>query len=200
MAYSLIKTFNLAQSRKVLFQKVESVAPEQWLDEALSRGMQLFVNSEKARSELIVMPLLLTIRNLNQNCFSIYSGEKLDGAPDKGLKGECDFILTCTPPLPAMQAPIVTIVEAKKQDIAGALGQCAAQMLGARLFNRGGPAEIETIFGCVTTGEAWQFLQLEDEFVHIDSKRYYINNVGQVLGVFQVIIDFYKQLPETVSG
>jgi hypothetical protein len=67
-------------------------------------------------------------------------------------------------------------------------------MLGARLFNQNENNDIETIYGCVTTGETWQFIKLENEVIHIDSHRYYINNVGEILGVLQVIIDFYKSL------
>ncbi|MEN8220219.1 MAG: hypothetical protein ABFS56_28485 [Pseudomonadota bacterium] len=85
-------------------------------------------------------------------------------------------------------------VEAKKNAIESNLGQCAAQMLGARLFNQNENNDIETIYGCVTTGETWQFIKLENEAIHIDSHRYYINNVGEILGVLQVIIDFYKSL------
>ncbi|MCI0529965.1 MAG: hypothetical protein L0Y56_21180, partial [Nitrospira sp.] len=87
---------------------------------------------------------------------------------------------------------IVTIVEAKKNDIEGGLGQCVAQMLGAQLFNQKEGSETETIFGCVTTGEAWQFLKLEKDFVYIDSHRYYIIQVDEILGVFQTIVAYYK--------
>jgi len=35
-------------------------------------------------------------------------------------------------------------------------------MLGAQIFNQG---EINTIYGCVTTGEIWQFLKLEQNII-----------------------------------
>ena len=50
-------------------------------------------------------------------------------------------------------------------------------MLGARLFNQDEKNDCEIIYGCVTTGEAWQFMKLENEVLYIDSRRYYINNV-----------------------
>lgn len=189
---ALIKTFNLEQQRNLLFENTPPVEADQWLSETLKKSMQLVVDTEKARSELIVMPILLESRELNKNCFAIYSGETFDVEPEKGLKGECDFILTYSPPLQTIQAPIIIIVEAKKHDIEGSLGQCAAQMIGARLFNRNNNSEIETIFGCVTTGETWQFLKLENNVINIDGSRYFINNVNQILGVLKVIIDFYK--------
>lgn len=198
MAYSelnkLLKSFNLTQNRYPLFEQIKSLEIDPWLNETLNKSMQLVIESEKARSELIVMPILLASRERNQNCFAIYSGETLDAKADKGLNGECDFILTYSPPLPAIQSPIFMAVEAKKNAIESNLGQCAAQMLGARLFNQNENNDIETIYGCVTTGETWQFIKLENEVIHIDSHRYYINNVGEILGVLQVIIDFYKSL------
>jgi hypothetical protein len=171
-----------------LFEKVEVLEVPPWLQEALRKGMQLALLSEKVRSELIVMPILLTCRELSGNKFAIYSGQRLDVDPQRGLVGECDFILTTTQPLPLLQSPIVTILEAKKHDIEAGLGQCAAQMVGARLFNQSEGREDKTIFGCVTTGEDWQFLKLVQTTLTIDSRRYYINNVGQILGMIQAIV------------
>lgn len=60
-------------------------------------------------------------------------------------------------------------------------------MLGAMLFNQQEGRPISTIFGCVTTGEAWQFLKLEDGIISVDSERYYIDAVGTLLHVWQCI-------------
>ncbi len=113
------------------------------------------------------------------------------------LNGECDFILTYTPPLPSIQAPIIMMIEAKDHNIEGYLGQCAAQMMAARLFNHNDQVELALMFGCVTTGEAWQFLKLTQDSITIDKHRYYIDNLPQILGVLQVIIDLYTTQLET---
>jgi hypothetical protein len=66
-------------------------------------------------------------------------------------------------------------------------------MVGAGEFNRragGGPEEIS---GCVTNAEAWQFLRLSGSVAAIDRRRYYIDNVGGILAVFQAI--FASALP-----
>ncbi|MBN3948244.1 MAG: hypothetical protein HWQ38_18060 [Nostoc sp. NMS7] len=60
------------------------------------------------------------------------------------------------------------IVEAKKNDIEAGLGQCIAQMVATDLFNRSsGQADIP-VYGCVTTGEVWQFLQLSQKVALLD--------------------------------
>ena len=169
------KAFSLTLKREDLFESIKPIEASQWLKEALDMGIQLAFNSEKARSEFLVVPILLTGRKLNHNSFSIHSGERLDVEPDSGLVGECDFILTNTLPLPVIQSPIVIIVEAKKNDIESGLGQCVAQMLGAKLFNQREGNPIDTIFGCVTTGESWQFLKLENDIISINNGRNYIN-------------------------
>ena len=41
---------------------------------------------------------------------------------------------------------------------------------------------------CVTTGEVWQFLRLEESAVTIDRVRLFIDNVGGILAALQAII------------
>ncbi len=185
------KKLGLRTEQRRLFGTVAPVEVPQWLRESLDAGMPMAVVSEKARSEFIVAPLLLTLRKMTDDMLYIYSGQRLDVDLSQGLVGECDFILATTPPVLMMQSPIITIVEAKKHDIESGLGQCAAQMVGARLFNQQEGNDIETIFGCVTTGEIWQFLKLEDKSISIDTDRYFIDNVGLILGILQVIVAVY---------
>ena len=171
-----------------LFSAVTPLPVPLWLGELLTKGMQLSLLSEKARSEFIVAPILLASRELSRDAVSVYSGQRLDVDAEHGLVGECDFILSASPPVPILRAPLVTIVEAKKNDVEAGLGQCVAQMAAARRFNQEAGRAVPVIFGGVTTGEAWQFLRLENAVVLIDRKRYYIDNVGGILAVLQAII------------
>ncbi len=91
--------------------------------------MQLALVSEKARSEFVVAPILLAAREMSRETLTIYSGQRLDVDPERGLQGECDFILALSAPLPRLRAPLLIIVEAKKNDIEAGLGQCVAQMV-----------------------------------------------------------------------
>jgi hypothetical protein len=83
---------------------------------------------------------------------------------------------------------VITLVEAKKNDIEGGLGQCIAQMVAARLFNQAAGEGARPVYGCVTTGEAWQFLRLADGTALIDQRRYYIDRVEEILAVIQAIV------------
>ncbi len=162
-----------------------------WLADALARGSQglhLSLISEKSRSEFVVAPVLLAGRELSAHRFAIYYGQRLDVDPARGLTGECDFLLTATEPVLPFQAPIAVVVEAKKNDIESGLGQCVAQMVAAGQFNEDAGRPGAAFFGCVTTGETWQFLRLVGTDVRIDSNRYYIDAVGKILGVIQQIV------------
>jgi hypothetical protein len=171
---------------------VPSDVPD-WLRDFLERGRQLALVSEKARSEFIVGPILLACRELSGGTLAIFSGQRLDVDASRGLVGECDFLLALSEPLPRLRAPIVAMVEAKKNDIEAGLGQCVAQMVAARDYNERDASKDRILHGCVTTGEAWQFLQLEGSSVTIDRTRIYIDNVAGILSHFQAIVVSHQQ-------
>ncbi|MGD1864803.1 MAG: hypothetical protein ACFB0D_09625 [Phormidesmis sp.] len=208
MAYSdfslsqVKKEFALVETTGCLFPQNIALEPSEWLSETLRHSLTLAISSssEKARSEFIIAPILIEIKRRNSQKIAIHSGERLDIDSDQGLKGECDFILSRGPVSSTIETPIISLVEAKKNDIKIGLGQCVAQMIGAQRFNQAEGNDILTIYGCVTTGEDWQFLMLEDNRVIIDTQRYYINEPQKVLGIFQKIVDGYTLLPEQVAA
>lgn len=181
-----------------LFPDLRPAAVPDWLRDGLARGsqgIQLSLISEKSRSEFIVAPILLAGRELSGDRFVIYSGHRLDVDPEKGLVGECDFILAATGPVLPLQAPIATVVEARKNDIESGLGQCIAQMVAADRFNRAAGRDGLPVFGCVTTGEAWQFARLDGLVALLGQRRFYIDRVDLVLGAFGAIIDTCRGNP-----
>ena len=199
MAYSdftlqdVVTEFGLVEDRAKLFDNVETLEMSEWLKETfeVSLDFALSTPSEKAKSEFIIAPILLELGKRNHGRFGVHSGKGLNVLPEKGLNGECDFILTKGKITYTIQTPIFALVEGKKDDIEPGLGQCAAQMIGAKIFNQNKGNDIEIIFGCVTTGEAWQFLKLDHDTILLERNRYYLDNVGQILGMLQNIVDFY---------
>ena len=171
-----------------LFAGIAPAPVPEWLPGWLDRGTRLALISEKARSEFIVVPILLAGREQSGERLAIFSGQRLDVDPVKGLVGECDFILAIGPAVPPLRAPVVTIVEAKKNDVEAGLGQCIAQMVAAQRFNEQAGRPTASTYGCVTTGETWQFLRLAGTTAQLDRKRYYLDNVGGILGVIQAIL------------
>jgi hypothetical protein len=193
MAYSdfsvdqALKLLGVTLQMVKLFPELTPLSVSEWLSEALAQGRDLAF-SEKARSEFIVCPILLATRRLSHKAFTIHSGQRLDVQAKLGLVGECDFILGASPIVLMIRSPKVTIVQAREHDVEVGLGPCIAQMVGARIFNEPDGHDVGPIFGCVTTGEIWQFLRLEESAVSIDRIRYYISNVGLLLAVWQAVI------------
>ena len=158
-----------------------------WLIDQLRRASTLPFVSEKARSELVISPILLAVREMSGDRMSVLSGIRFDVEPNRGLVGECDFLMSFSDPLPVVRPPVITLLEAKKQDIDAGLGQCIAQMVAARIFNER-HGKTGSVFGCVTTAEIWQFLRLDGSEVKLDPTRRLISDVGELLGVFRLIL------------
>ena len=75
------------------------------------------------------------------------------------------------------------VAEAKKEDMKKGYGQCIAEMIAAQRFNEREGEAISKIYGAVTTGDRWKFLELESATARIDAADYYIENVGKILGI-----------------
>ncbi len=103
---------------------------------SLELARDLPTRTKKSRSEAIVFPILAELRKRHNKFFTIYSGETLDADSEKGLRGECDFILTKDVGTYDVNYPIIQLVEAKRNDIEFGVAQCAAQVVGAKVFNQ----------------------------------------------------------------
>jgi hypothetical protein len=171
-----------------VFPELTPVTPQAWLTDQLARAAQLRVASEKARNEFIIAPILLAARELSGNALAIFSGERFDVDTADGLGGECDFLLSLSAPVPIIRAPVVFVVEAKKQDIEGGLGQCAALMVAARRFDVRQGRALARVYGCVTTGEVWQFLRFDQDDIIYDTQRFFLDDVGRILAAFLHVV------------
>ncbi|MEO0040834.1 MAG: hypothetical protein RL329_282 [Bacteroidota bacterium] len=188
---SVKKKFGLKTVRKPLFQSLQPVQPTELLLATLQRAAKMTIASEKSRSEWIVAPILMEVKYLNADKMNILSGENLDVDKEQSLTGECDFIFVRDPDMETVESPIFCLVEAEKNDITGGTGQCIAQMIGARMMNEQDGVHFPTIYGCVTTGSDWQFLKLEGQLVTLEENLKYINELPQLLGFFQQIVNAF---------
>lgn len=173
-----------------LFAHHAPVTPSPLLVDTLSVNVPLAIaiGNEKARSELVVTPILVALKRLHPTVMSLFSGVELPADAAAGLTGTCDFLLSLTPEQIYVKAPVVTLVEAKRDDLGLGVGQCAAEMVGARIFNQRAGNVIETVYGAVTTGTMWRFLSLSGEQLVIDLDEYGIREVGRILGILSFMI------------
>jgi len=174
-----------------LFEACESVEPSPFLIETLKENvpLALSISTEKARSELIIINLFIELRKKYHHKISLFSGVKFDVDASKNLNGFCDFIISSSPEQLFITAPIIAVVEAKNENIISGLGQCIAEMIASQQFNSEEKQEIKTIYGIVTTGNAWKFLKLVERDVFIDMKEYHIDNTAKILGILAAMIE-----------
>ncbi|MEH1931072.1 MAG: hypothetical protein V7K14_11810 [Nostoc sp.] len=185
------KIFGLTISDKIdIFASVHEVECPLLLAEVLRENVPLALasNTEKSRSEMIIAPILIAVSKYLNNQISLFSGIDFTVDSTQGLNGNCDFIISRSPELLILNASVVTIVEAKKENINAGLGQCVAEMLAAKLFNEREGNNIQTIYGTVTTGTNWKFLKLIGQVIEIDLSEYYINNIGKIIGILSNIL------------
>lgn len=173
------------EKRSSLFGHVAGVTPNPALTNTLQTYSPLAtaINTEKARSEMIVAPILMEFWRLMADHLSLFSGTDFPVDTEQGLVGTVDFMVCASPERFFITAPAVIIVEAKRESLKTGLGQCGATMLAAQLFNTQHNYPIDTIYGAVTTGTAWQFLKLEETTLHIDWDEYYANQIDKILGI-----------------
>ncbi len=199
MAYSdftlkkLRTEFGISNQKVNLFSSVEDIQPSEELNKRLLFAEKLPLISEKAKSESIIAPVLYEIIQRNNFDVIIHSGEQLNIDKEKGLIGECDFILSKNTNSLDVSYPIFQIVEAKRGDINNGIAQCAAQMIGADLFNKEMKNQSNTVYGCVTSAKEWQFIKLSENSILLHSKTFFIDEIEKILGIFQHIINEFKK-------
>ena len=153
-------------------------------------SLALNINTEKARSELIISPVLVEARRLLNHQISLYSGIDFSVDESQGLNGFCDFILSQSPDQVFLESPVLCVVEAKNENIKTAYGQCAAEMIAAQIFNQRNQQD-GIVFGLVTTGSNWKFLKLEQQNLSIDYDEYLISQSDKILGILLHIMNYH---------
>ncbi len=174
----------------VLFSNISKIKPSAWLLQTFSYNKNFPVSTEKARSEFLVAPILVEIKQQNLDKLTIFSGYQFDIDKERGLKGFCDYLISKKSNAAFIESPVVALVEVKKdQDLVEAAPQCIAEMYAATIFNEKNKTLIPVIFGVITTGYEWLFLKLENKEVIIDTRRYSITDLEDLLGVWQTVIN-----------
>lgn len=186
---TVIRRFNLDLQMHRLFGEVPPVAPSLWLQETLAETEFFPPTNEKAKSERIISPVLTEVARQWKGRISFFSGENIDMDPTQDLAGPCDFFFALQPPKPYIEAPIISIAEAKDEDMDWGIAQCAAQMYGASLFNQAEGKAIPMLYGAATDGIEWRFLRLQDNQFVLDTRVY--TDLSEVLGVWQTIMRAY---------
>jgi hypothetical protein len=150
------------------------------------------IGTEKARSELVIAPVLFELVRARRPTLSLFSGVELVVDPAAGLTGTCDFLISASPEQLFVKAPVVVVVEAKNESIRDGMGQCVAEMVASKIFNEREDNAIETVYGAVTTGQIWKFSSLTGKTLQIDMVEYLIDQPDKILGILASMVPATK--------
>lgn len=198
MAYSdftlskIKETFQIVTEEKVsIFSDIEEAKISDYLKETLKENipLALAIHTEKARSEMIVTPILIALRKGFNHRISLFSGVEFNVDKKNGLNGVCDYIITLSTEQLYVSSPVISVVEAKNDNIKSGLAQCAAEMIASKRFNEQQGNSIGALYGIVTTGTIWKFLKLDGSRLYIDVGEYYIEQLGKIMGILSHIIN-----------
>ena len=198
MAYSnftletVRKDFQLETVQSIgIFSNMEPVSPSELLATVLAKKVPIAtaIGTEKARSELIVADVLFELLEHFSQRISLFSGIEFNVDTEEGLTGICDFLISRSPDQLSLEAPVVILVEAKKEDLTAGLGQCIAEMIAAQRFNAEKENDIPRVYGATTSGTDWRFLKLEGQKLHIDIAVYQITQCDKILGILAGMVE-----------
>jgi hypothetical protein len=189
--HTAVQTFGLRVERDAdLFIGVAALEPSDylraWLDDFGT--LALAVGTEMARSVYLIAPLLAEAQRRAAGPVHVLPGMALDADRARGLNGFCDYLIARSEEIYYLRSPLAAVVEAKREDIIAGLGQCAAAMVGMRIFNERDGTPFPLLYGCVSSGTNWRFLRLEGDVLFIDRREYYLGEASLVLGVLVQIM------------
>jgi hypothetical protein len=172
-----------------LFSTIPPCAISAHLQETLAENAPLAVsiNTEKARSELIIAPVLVELRKQFHHRISLFSGVEL--TVDKDLTGFCDFIISHSPEQFFLKSPLIVVVEAKNENMMNGLGQCIAELIAAQRYNEKEGNAIAGVYGVVTSGNLWKFIKLAGDTAYLDLDDYGIKEITRIIGILGAMVE-----------
>jgi hypothetical protein len=197
---SVLEKFGLTMSSRSLFDAVAEVQISGDLQRSLKKFGQLAlrINTEKARSEWLIAPLMGEVWARCENDIYVLSGVDFNVDAEAGLTGVVDFMIGRGPQVSFVpSSPLLAVVEAKNESIPGGQGQCVAEMVAAQRFNLQVKNNIETVYGVVTNGNNWRFHQLTGKELTIDLREYLISEADQILGNLLYVVGHHPTLSKS---
>lgn len=197
MAFSDYKSLEQVQQEFQIRYQEEDFVPELWTDVPA-----LFLNefdfnltvmnafsSEAARCELVIFPVIREVYKRYANKAALWVQKsftvdgKLCGTPDYMLSQKSNLGKTI------LEAPLVLMVEAKRNDFEQGWGQCLAELVAADRLN----SHSRPVYGIVTDGKLWEFGRLHHQVFTKNSASYTITDLEKLFCVLNGLFDLATQ-------
>ncbi len=154
------------------------------------KNLDIFA-SEAARCEIIIFPILREVYKAYSLKLALWVQKpisfdiELTGTPDYVISKKSEYGKLFLEP------PILTVVEAKKNDFEQGWGQCLAELIAAQKLND----KVDLpIYGIVTDGKIWEFGQLENKLFTKNIKSFTIDNLANLFGALHFIFNKINEL------
>ncbi|MCP5159613.1 MAG: hypothetical protein H6974_00530 [Gammaproteobacteria bacterium] len=185
------KAYNIKYEDGIFISAIDIVVPQTFIEEFKfnKENIDIF-SSEASRSELIISPVLREVYKKHSKKYSFWIQKSISF--DEVLSGTPDYIFSKRSPLgkTVLEAPIVIVVEAKKNDFEQGWGQCLAELVASQKINDN---EINSLYGVVTDGNLWQFGRLQEHLFTKNEKNYTIDNIKELFGALEYLVNLVDE-------
>ena len=109
----LEKQFGITYTFDHIFTDIQPVMPSHYLTHDLLEAQDYpTYPSEKAKSELMIMPVIKEIKRNNPS-FQVFSGFSFDVDSSQGLNGFCDYLFSKEPKILEIKSPVFVLLKPK---------------------------------------------------------------------------------------
>ncbi|OQX23169.1 MAG: hypothetical protein BWK80_27390 [Desulfobacteraceae bacterium IS3] len=140
--------------------------------------------SEASRSEAVIFPLLREIYKKYCRDCSFWIQKSV--SYDDDLAGTPDYIVSARSELgkTVLEAPLVIVAEAKKNDFEQGWGQCLAELVAAQKINNDPDV---CVYGIVTDGKLWEFGRLTKNIFIKNKEGYTVHHLTRLFGALDFV-------------
>jgi hypothetical protein len=161
--------------------------PSDFFQQRLDRLRRFFDLRSYEESKKLLIDAICEEALTHTHDLKIWKGAILNG---EAVNGNVDYLIAGNKVY--LEAPLLCIVEAKKDDFEQGLAQCLVEMKACQWNNQNLHHSID-IFGIVTNGDTWQFYRLTPDITVYETLPYSISDLGQVLGCLHDIFQQCEQ-------
>ena len=154
-------------------KEVENSPITEFQNELIKKLPKISLNSEIARRDFLIAPILLKL--LNYVDIRISAEYPLE--VEKNLRGTLDYLIRSHNEL--------TIIEAKRGDLDKGFTQLAVELIAMEKYEGG---EHDTLYGVVTTGDLWKFGKLEHSSKTITKDMNTYRIPTDMLDLFSILV------------
>jgi hypothetical protein len=174
-------------------KRLKALPPSMVLQQDLEDGKTLPIFSEKAKSEIFIMPILREVWRLQGQRFQLFSGYAFNVSVADRLTGIADYLFSTEKTVTEVKSAVFCVVEAKNRSVIEGVPQAFAEMYAAQIFNEAHHKPTPFVYGAVTNATEWLFLKLENKIAYLDTERYFSDesNLPLLLSALVSVTDFY---------